>query len=319
MLVELRDVETFLVLAEELHFGRAAARLHVTQGRVSQTIKALEHEVGAALFERSSRVVRVTALGERFLAGARPAHERLLQTLADCRVEARGIGSQLVVGYLPSIGVTFVTRLVAAFEARYPQCDVINTVARGFGPAALPGGQGEVLLAWSPDGDGHLLRKAGVSVGPVLRAEQRAVVVPAGHPLTRHESVSLDDIADYELLQGRSGLSELTTAWAPAAAPSGRPMRQTADDVFQLTGKTEVSLEDALTLVARGRCLHLSITSALERVPFPGLAVVPVRDMAPMVAVPIWQTAAENATVRAFVAVAVANRELSPLARLINT
>ncbi|MCH5676842.1 LysR family transcriptional regulator [Streptomyces gilvus] len=319
MLVELRDVETFLVLAEELHFGRAAARLRVTQGRVSQTIKALEREVGAALFERTSRAVRITPLGERFLAGVRPAHERLLQTLAACRVEARGIGSQLRVGYLPSIGITFVTRLVSAFEARYPQCVVINLVARGIGPAALPSGP-EVLLTWSPDGDGHLLRKAGVSVGPVLRAEQRAVVVPAGHPLTRHESVSLDDIADYELLKfGGSGLSDVTEAWVPVVAPSGRPMRHTVDNVFQLTAKTEVSLEDSLALVARGRCVHLSIASALERVPFPGLVVVPVRDIAPMVAVPIWQTAAENATIRAFVAVAVSNRELSPLAPLIDT
>ena len=55
--------------------------------------------------------------------------------------------------------------------------------------------------------------------------------------------------------------------------------------------------------------MHLSITSALERVPFPGRVVVPVRDMAPIVAVPIWQTAEENATVRAFVAVAVSHRE----------
>ena len=58
--MELRDIEVFLTLAEELHFGRTAERLHVTPARVSQAIKKQERAIGAALFERTSRVVRLT-------------------------------------------------------------------------------------------------------------------------------------------------------------------------------------------------------------------------------------------------------------------
>lgn len=65
--MDLRDVETFLVLSQELHFGRTARRLQITQGRVGQTIQALEREIGGALFDRTSRRVRLTPLGRQFL------------------------------------------------------------------------------------------------------------------------------------------------------------------------------------------------------------------------------------------------------------
>jgi ureidoglycolate hydrolase len=67
-----------------------------------------------------------------------------------------------------------------------------------------------------------------------------------------------------------------------------------------MTGRNEVLVDDVLTLVARGRGLHCTVASLLERFPFPGLTVVPIDDMAPMVIVPVWLTAANNATIRAF-------------------
>jgi DNA-binding transcriptional LysR family regulator len=74
--VELREIEVFLVLAEELHFGRTAVRLRLSQGRVSQLVRALEREIGGSLFERSSRQVRLTRLGVRFRSGAELIHNR---------------------------------------------------------------------------------------------------------------------------------------------------------------------------------------------------------------------------------------------------
>ena len=61
--VELREIETFLVLTEELHFGRTAERLYLSQSRVSQTIRSMETSLGGRLFERTSRQVRLTPLG----------------------------------------------------------------------------------------------------------------------------------------------------------------------------------------------------------------------------------------------------------------
>ncbi|NED58861.1 LysR family transcriptional regulator, partial [Micromonospora aurantiaca] len=62
--MELRDIEIFLALAEELHFGRTAERLHISQARVSQAIKKQERRIGAPLFDRTSRRVRITPAGE---------------------------------------------------------------------------------------------------------------------------------------------------------------------------------------------------------------------------------------------------------------
>ena len=81
--VEMREIEAFLVVADELHFGRAAARLHITTGRVSQSVRALEREVGAPLFERTSRRVALTPLGTAFAARVRPAYEELGAALAE--------------------------------------------------------------------------------------------------------------------------------------------------------------------------------------------------------------------------------------------
>jgi DNA-binding transcriptional LysR family regulator len=70
--LERHEVETFLALAEELHFGRTAERLRVTTGQVSKVIKKLERQVGTALFERTSRVVRLTPVGRQLADDLRP-------------------------------------------------------------------------------------------------------------------------------------------------------------------------------------------------------------------------------------------------------
>lgn len=81
--VELRDIEIFLTLAEELHFGRRAERLHVSPARVSQAIKKQERAIGAQLFERTSRQVRLTPVGEAVLQRLKPAYEGIQDALAE--------------------------------------------------------------------------------------------------------------------------------------------------------------------------------------------------------------------------------------------
>jgi DNA-binding transcriptional LysR family regulator len=71
--MELREIEIFLALAEELHFSRTAERLHVSQARISQTIKKLERQVGAPLFDRTSRSVAPTPIGARLRDDLAPA------------------------------------------------------------------------------------------------------------------------------------------------------------------------------------------------------------------------------------------------------
>ncbi|TWE30350.1 LysR family transcriptional regulator [Prauserella muralis] len=303
--MELREVEVFLTLAEELHFGRAALRLHITQGRVSQTIRALESEIGGALFDRSNRQVSLTPLGVRFLTGARRGYDELIRTLRDCRAAARDITGQLRIGYLPSIGNGLAARMALAFERSHPECRVyLHTLQmrHSLDPEPpLVNGETDVVLCWSPGGDGRAVEHRRLVVGPVLARVPRAVLVPEDHPLTAHESVELDDLVDYVLINPAHTAPQLQQElWTPRVTPSGRKLTLTEQDVVGLTHRPELTADDVGTLVARGHGLHLTVATLLDNVPYPGLAVVPIRDMPPMALVPVWSATAENATIRAF-------------------
>src|SRR5215207_8768024 len=101
--VGLREIRAFLTLAEELHYGRTAERLGVTPSRVSQTIRLLETRVGGKLFDRTSRRVRLTPLGERLRDDAAPAYEQLRRAYAAAQEIATGVAGTLRLGmYTPA-------------------------------------------------------------------------------------------------------------------------------------------------------------------------------------------------------------------------
>jgi hypothetical protein len=89
--VDLRQIDCFLAVATDLHFGKAAERLALAQSSVSEAIRTLEHEVGGPLFVRTSRRVQLTPLGEKLRLGVEPAALVLRATLDDCRKTALGV------------------------------------------------------------------------------------------------------------------------------------------------------------------------------------------------------------------------------------
>jgi DNA-binding transcriptional LysR family regulator len=316
--VELREVETFLVLAVELHFGRTAQRLRLSQGRVSQTIKALEREVGGALFERSSRHVRLTRLGEEFRKGAERISEDVAATLRNCRGLARGAGWRLHIGYSTSVGLELVAELVAAFESAYPDSVVVfNSVGiRTTNPIEsliLAPGM-DIALMWCPAGDGSTLSGSTLTVGPPIAEDPRAVLVPADHPLAERAAIMLDDLVGYRLLEpGERIAPALRDAWAPRHTPSGQRLEYTEDDLAGLIGRPEVNITDVYPLVLARRGLHFTVKSVLDRVPCPGLVAVQVQDMPAAVLVPVWRAAADNDGIHALAAVASSLRRPNDL------
>jgi DNA-binding transcriptional LysR family regulator len=119
-MLELREIEAFLAVAAELHFGRAAESLRLTTSRVSQMVRALERQIGAPLFERTSRRVRLTPLGEELLTGLRPAYERLGELLHEAQRSAATTGSRLAVGFSASLLPGIQQTLTGAFEHDRP-------------------------------------------------------------------------------------------------------------------------------------------------------------------------------------------------------
>ncbi|WP_232663220.1 LysR family transcriptional regulator [Pseudonocardia sp. TRM90224] len=307
--MELRDIAVFLVLAEELHFGRTAQRLHLSQGRVSQLIRALEREVGGPLFERSSREVRLTQLGRRFQEGAEIIHNEAGDTLRACRTLASGTGRRLHVGYSSAIGLAFVAELLGAFESAHPGSTVVfnsrGVVAANPLESLMLDDTMDLALMWCPGGGGHHLSSPGLTVGAVIEEDPRAVLVPAGDPLAGRDSIGLDDLVGRRLLDpGLPAASAFREAWAPQVTPTGRRLDYTAEDLAGLIGRSEVEITDVYPLVLAGKGLHFTVASVLDRVPCPGLVAVRIAGMPPGVLVPVWRTSTEDDGIRAFVDVA---------------
>ncbi|MEJ3653536.1 LysR family transcriptional regulator [Actinomycetes bacterium KLBMP 9759] len=305
--MDVREVEVFLVLADELHFGRTAERLRVTQGRVSQMIKELEREIGGPLFERSSRGVRLTALGKHFRTGAVRILDEVESTLRTSKDLARRAGRRLRVGYTPCVGLDLVARIARTYTSTRPG-DTLTFSAVGMRTAEpfdslVLDDSTDVALMWCPAGYASTVGRV---VGPALANDRRAVLVPAGHPLSRRSALVLDDLCDRPLLDpGLRMAPALRELWAPHLTSTRRPLTYTDDDLPTMIGRPDVGIGDVYPLVLAGHGLHLTVLSVLERVHCPGLVAVPVVDMVPAAVVPVWRASAAHDAVRTFVELAV--------------
>jgi DNA-binding transcriptional LysR family regulator len=293
--VELRDIEIFLTLAEELHFGRAADRLHVSVARVSQAIKKQERAIGAELFARNSHSVRLTRLGEQFRDDLRLVHQGLAQTLERARLAARGKTGTLRVSLYP-INVQELRRYWETFRARYPQWELRLRVSAYQDPfAQLRNGEADILVTWLP------VEEPDLTVGPLLFAEPRVLAVAVDHALTRWSSVSLEAVGDFQHVAIDPAPGYWMDNYAPRLTPKGRAIDRTAivhnlDEVYMYTVLGEV-----VSLFP----VHMTWYS-----PRPDIAYLPVKDMDALPYGPVWLSAAENDMIRAFARVV---RDLGPL------
>ncbi|GAA2895635.1 LysR family transcriptional regulator [Actinoplanes cyaneus] len=173
-MLERHELEAFLTLAEELHFGRTAARLHVTPTRVSQTIRKLERRIGAPLFDRTSRRVVLTPIGRILLDEVRPAWAGVTAGVQRAIGAAHGGTGTLTAGFVSAGGSQLLTRIADHFRTRRPGWEVELREARLGGGAEAVREMGlDVLLAPYP------VAGAGLVAGGVLIREARWWAVPA--------------------------------------------------------------------------------------------------------------------------------------------
>ncbi len=188
MEVELHHLRSFIVLAEERHFGRAAKLLHVTQPTLSRQIRRLEQAVGARLLDRASRPLRLTATGTAFLSDARFILDQTERAVERGRRTAGGGLGHLSIGALPWTYNAILPSIVHAFRARIPGA-ILELSMRA------PYDQVEALeKEWLDVG---FVRP--VVVPQTLRIEQLleealVAVVPERHRLARRQQVSLEEL-----------------------------------------------------------------------------------------------------------------------------
>jgi DNA-binding transcriptional LysR family regulator len=188
MAVDPRLLRPFVALADELHFGRAAARLHVTQPALSQQIARLERQLGVQLFERTRTNVELTEAGAAMLGPARTAVEAAEATEELGRSYARGEHGELRLGISP--GAHYVAQaLLAEFSRRRPEVRVrARQDSSGVLAEQVATGALELALGFCTAPLDGVVREP-------LRDEPAVVAVAADHPLAGRESVSLPELA----------------------------------------------------------------------------------------------------------------------------
>ncbi|MBP2368284.1 LysR family transcriptional regulator [Pseudonocardia parietis] len=288
--MEQRDIEIFLTLADELHFGRAAERLHVSTARVSQTIKKLERRIGAPLFERTSRRVEPTPIGRRLDDELRPAYQQIYDAIDRARAAARGIRESLRVGFIGAASGQFVLEVAETFRTERPDCELRSyEIQFGNGFTPLRGGEIDMVLATVPD---HVARQADLTSGSVLDQENQLLAVSARHPFAGRPSVAFADLARTTVLRTPPAIADhWDRALLPSHTPDGRPVER---------GRSFDTTQEMLALVGAGLGTYPVSTQFTSYYVRPDVAYVPIHD-APLYRRRFhWLSAAETATIRAF-------------------
>jgi DNA-binding transcriptional LysR family regulator len=283
--VELRELRIFLVLADELHFGRTAERLGISQPGVSEAVRSLESRLGVKVFDRTSRRVRLTSAGEVLRSRLVPALAALEQALADTGDLSGDISGLLRIGFVLTTEGPALSRLVAAFQARHPGCEVRLQEVETFNAyRGLRHGDIDVLCNWSAVDEPDL------TAGATFAYYQRALAVAASHRLAHRSTVSVEELADEEVALFPSTVpSAVYDLLVPPRTPSGRVIRRT---------QPIRTIHEILAFVARGRIVHPT-SSTVPIFDRDDVVLVPIDDLPPIPLGLIWSTSRENPRIRA--------------------
>lgn len=190
MAMEFRHLRCFLVLAEELHFGRAAQRLAITQPPLSLNIQQLEAAVGARLFDRDSRGVRLTAAGAAFRGPAQALLARAQEACLLARETEAGIVGRLRIGFVGAVLLRGLPDWVRAFQAGHPRIEVALHELNSQD-------QIDALVREELDlGFVHTPRVPDALVAAPLREDPFLCCVGADHALARRRKVPLPALRD---------------------------------------------------------------------------------------------------------------------------
>jgi DNA-binding transcriptional LysR family regulator len=186
---ELRHIRYFLVLAEELHFGRAASRLAITQPPLSFNIKQLEDAVGVQLFERDTKGVELTPAGRAFLPEAKAVLAQAMRARDIALAVGTGLSGRIEIGFSGSMIYMQLPRIVDRFHALAPGVDLS---LREFG---LPDQVENLLHGRLDAGFVDTLQVPDGLAGDLIREEPYVCCLPADHPLAGSETIDISALA----------------------------------------------------------------------------------------------------------------------------
>lgn len=299
--MELRDIEIFLTVADELHFGRAAQKLHVTQARVSQSIKKQERRIGAPLFERTSRVVKLTPIGRRLRDDLRQAYDLIQTGLAAATSAAQGAHATLRLGVMGALG-NELRPLIEKFTAAHPGCTIEVTEFHFSDPfSALRSDSVTMQLMWLP------VHEPDLTTGPVVFTEERVLAVSETSDLAERDMVSIEDLAGRTVMHpGPDTPDYWIEAMLPASTPSGHPIPR---------GPHTRTFHEVLALIAAGQLVSTLNAHVRRYYTYPGVVYLPMPDAPLTEWALVWRTDRQTPLISAFAQLA---RDFGPQEIAIN-
>ncbi|MEU6230599.1 LysR substrate-binding domain-containing protein [Streptomyces sp. NPDC047042] len=285
--MELRTLRYFVAVAEELHFGRAATRLHMSQPPLSRAMKQLETEVGARLLDRSSAGVTLTAAGAVLLDEARALLDRAERTRV--RVAAAAGATTITVGMLGDSTDPGAARLADAYRRRHPGVEVRVRESDLTDPTCgLRAGLVDIALTRGP------FDEKGLTVHE-LRADPVGALLRGDDPLARRDRLRLADLADRRWFVFPAGTDPRWQSYWSGGEPREGPVVRAVQECRQAVlwnGTVGMTVLDHRTAE--------------------GLVVVPLTDMPPSRVVVAWNEGDTNPLLRSFVEIATAAYHAPP-------
>jgi DNA-binding transcriptional LysR family regulator len=260
----IRHLRAFVVLAEELHFGQAAARLHLTSSALSQTLHQLEVAVGASLIHRTTRRVELTPAGRAALDPARAALVAFDGAVVHMERAGRGEGGDLVVGYVIGAGLEVMPSIIRAFERSTPDARLELREYDFTNPAAgLAGSEVDIAFVRPP------LGLEGLEYLELLE-EPRVACLPTGHRLAKRRHVRVRDLLDEPIVAAPSVDKVWRDYWILAEERGGHP----PNVVYEAP-----TFEAELQVVGAGRGISITGLTAARYYARPGVTFVVVSDL----------------------------------------
>ncbi len=291
--MELRHLRYFLAVAEELHFRRAAERLHISQPPLSQQVRALEAELGVVLLERNRRGVALTPAGSVFLAEARVILAAVDTAAESARSVARGAAGRLSIAFVGSAMHSALPAVLRAHRLAFPQVELaLRELPTGGQAEALRAGRIDVGVIRPPVDEPDLTVET-------IHSEPVVVALPDGHRLAAREQVALGDLLGegFVLLARRETPGLHDTLLRALAEAGGAPrVVQEVREMQTVVGLVAAGLGVSLVPASVGADAHA------------GIAYRPVADPAPTVSLALaWRTADRSAVLDAFLETARAH------------
>ena len=281
-----RKLRYFLVVAEELHFSRAAARVYLTQQALSRQIKELEEELGIQLFERTTRRVELTPAGRAFHGSVRELLGSFDDAVELARRTDRALSGRLRLGFCPGAALELTAPIMDAFREAYPDVEVEMREFPANDPSAgLASGVTDVAFIRLPQGTAKIETEE-LYVDPVI------AVVARSHRLAGRTSVVAADLVGERLTLSDTPDDTYCDFWSLAEArPAG-----TAGSFVRVSSVTE-----EMAIVSAGGAICVTSSAAGAFTPMPGVRYLPIEDWPGSVVALGWHQGERSAIVARFV------------------